>query len=196
MTSGVVTLSLYSSRAQLLPLTLSLDCLGENKASVYPSQQTPAALPRGSSSSYLRGSPEPLGLVLTGSHSVHDLWVLLPLSRSLRTPICQAEGNTQPPESPAEPPGLTLLPRWPWRPTVGWQTGSHSSLGAERQTASQKSPNSCQVLQRPPASGRARPHAQAPKRHLCKACPLAPRSSLQGFRNKHLRRGEESGELP
>lgn len=112
--------------------------------------------------------------------------------------------ETHSPESPAGPPGLTLLPRRPWRPTVGWQTDSHTSLGFEGQTASQKSPNSCQVLQRPPASGRARPHAQAPPvslpalggRHLCKACPLAPWCSLQGFRNKHLRRGEESGELP
>ena len=34
LTSGVGTLSLYSSRAQLLPLALSLECVGENKASV------------------------------------------------------------------------------------------------------------------------------------------------------------------
>ena len=34
LTSGVVILSLYSSRAQLLPLPLSLECLGENKASI------------------------------------------------------------------------------------------------------------------------------------------------------------------
>ena len=34
LTSGLVLLSLYFSRAQLLPLALSLECLGENKASV------------------------------------------------------------------------------------------------------------------------------------------------------------------
>ena len=34
LTSGVGTLFLYFSRAQLLPLALSLECLGENKASV------------------------------------------------------------------------------------------------------------------------------------------------------------------
>ena len=34
LTSGVGTLPLYFSRAQLLPLALSLECLGENKASV------------------------------------------------------------------------------------------------------------------------------------------------------------------
>ena len=34
LTSGVSALSVYFSRAQLLPLALSLECLGENKASV------------------------------------------------------------------------------------------------------------------------------------------------------------------
>ena len=53
LTSGVVILSLYSSRAQLLPLTLSLECLGKT-ASIYSAWQTPAALPRGPSTSYVR----------------------------------------------------------------------------------------------------------------------------------------------
>ena len=35
LTSGVVILSLYFSRAQLLPPALSLECLGENKASIF-----------------------------------------------------------------------------------------------------------------------------------------------------------------
>ena len=34
LTSGVGTLSLYFSRTQLLPLALSLECLGENKACI------------------------------------------------------------------------------------------------------------------------------------------------------------------
>ena len=34
LTSGVGALSLHFSRAQLLPLALSLECLGENKASI------------------------------------------------------------------------------------------------------------------------------------------------------------------
>ena len=34
LTSGVGPLSIYLSRAQLLPLALSLECLGENRASV------------------------------------------------------------------------------------------------------------------------------------------------------------------
>ena len=56
LTSGVidvVLLSLYSSRLQLLPLTLSLECLGKT-ASIYSAWQTPAALPRGPSTSYVR----------------------------------------------------------------------------------------------------------------------------------------------
>ena len=57
VTSGVVLLSLYFSGAQLLPLALSLECLGEKKSFHFtPSYKTPAVQPRDSSTSYLRAT--------------------------------------------------------------------------------------------------------------------------------------------
>ena len=47
LTSGVGTLSLCFSRAQLLPLALSLECLGENKASVLLHLTNTTCLARG-----------------------------------------------------------------------------------------------------------------------------------------------------
>ena len=47
------TLSLYFSRAQLLPLDLSLECLGENKALVLLYLTNLAVQPRDPSVSYL-----------------------------------------------------------------------------------------------------------------------------------------------
>ena len=49
----MVILSLYFSRAQLLPLALSLECLGRTKLQFYCTWQTPAVQPRGPSISYL-----------------------------------------------------------------------------------------------------------------------------------------------
>ena len=51
--SGIGTLSLYFSRAQLLPLDLSLECLGENKALVLLYLTNLAVQPRDPSVSYL-----------------------------------------------------------------------------------------------------------------------------------------------
>ena len=51
--SGIGTLSLYFSRAQLLPLDLSLECLGENKALVLLYLTNLAIQPRDPSVSYL-----------------------------------------------------------------------------------------------------------------------------------------------
>ena len=53
LTSGVLILPLYPSRAHLLPLTLSLECLGKT-ASIYSAWQTLGALLRGPSTSYVR----------------------------------------------------------------------------------------------------------------------------------------------
>ena len=44
---------LYLSRAQLLPLALSLKCLGKTKLQFYYTRQIPAVQPRGPSISYL-----------------------------------------------------------------------------------------------------------------------------------------------
>ena len=59
LTSGlidVVLLSQYSSRAQLLPLTLSLACLRKTKLQSTLLDKLPAAQPRDPSTFYLRGS--------------------------------------------------------------------------------------------------------------------------------------------
>ena len=53
LTSGIGTLSLYFSRAQLLPLDLSLECLGENKALVLLYLTNLAVQPRDPSISYV-----------------------------------------------------------------------------------------------------------------------------------------------
>ena len=54
LTSGVGTLSLCFSRAQLLPLALSLKCLGENKAWILLLLTNTSCLAQGPSISYFK----------------------------------------------------------------------------------------------------------------------------------------------
>ena len=54
LTSGVGTLSLCFSRAQLLPLALSLECLGENKALILLLLTNTSCLAWGPSISYFK----------------------------------------------------------------------------------------------------------------------------------------------
>ena len=58
LTSGVVIFSLCFNRTQLLSLALSLECLGENKASALLHLTIPAVWSRGPSFSYLRRARE------------------------------------------------------------------------------------------------------------------------------------------
>ena len=53
LTSGVIVLSLYLGRAQLLPLALPSECLVRTKLRFYSTGQTPAVRIRGPSISYI-----------------------------------------------------------------------------------------------------------------------------------------------
>ena len=53
LTSGVIVLSLYFGRAQLLPLALPSECLVRTKLRFYSTGQTPAVWIRGPSISYI-----------------------------------------------------------------------------------------------------------------------------------------------
>ena len=65
---------LFLSRAPLLPLALSLECLGEKKPQFYSAWQTPAAQPRGTSASCLRMTSTWLSLHQTGLWLLFGTW--------------------------------------------------------------------------------------------------------------------------
>ena len=86
LTSGVSSLphlssfsSVFLSRALLLPLALSLECLGEKKPQFYSAWQTPASQPRGASTSCLRMTSTWLSLQQNGPLTC--LWTRSPLSQ-------------------------------------------------------------------------------------------------------------------